>query len=159
MNARNLAEAAEVAEAPQSPSLAAALQRGELMSRDCPSREVLTHVTSRWGVLLLVALMGGMHRFSELRRKVGGVSEKMLSQTLRWLEDDGLVLRKSLATVPPHVEYSLTPLGREVGQRVEALADWIEFNLPHIMEARRLQANEAEERAAAGDSTVRRIRR
>lgn len=138
--------------------LAQALQRGELMSRDCPSREVLMHVTSRWGVLLLVALMGGMHRFSELRRKVGGVSEKMLSQTLRWLEDDGLVLRKSYATVPPHVEYSLTPLGREVGQRVEALADWIEFNLPAIMEARRLQASEVE-KSEAMTSTVRRIRR
>ena len=144
---------------PASPQLLAqALQRGELMSRDCPSREVLSHVTSRWGVLLLVALMGGMHRFSELRRKVGGVSEKMLSQTLRWLEDDGLVLRISYATVPPHVEYSLTPLGREVGQRVEALADWIEFNLPNIIEARRLQANEAEQ-GATEPSTVRRIRR
>ena len=139
-------------------ALAQALRRGELMSRDCPSREVLSHVTSRWGVLLLVALMGGMHRFSELRRKVGGVSEKMLSQTLRWLEDDGLVLRKSYATVPPHVEYSLTPLGHEVGQRVEALADWIELNLPHIMEARRLQASEAEAGAAAS-SSVRRVRR
>lgn len=138
--------------------LAEALRRGELMSRDCPSREVLTHVTSRWGVLLLVALMGGVHRFSELRRKVGGVSEKMLSQTLRWLEDDGLVLRKSYPTAPPQVEYSLTPLGREVGLRVEALADWIEFNLPNIMDARRLQASEAEVDAAAA-STVRRIRR
>ena len=139
-------------------TLAEGLRRGELMSRDCPSREVLSHVTSRWGVLLLVALTGGVHRFSELRRKVGGVSEKMLSQTLRWLEDDGLVLRKSYATVPPHVEYSLTPLGREVGQRVEALADWIEFNLPNIMDARRLQASEAEADAAAS-SNVRRVRR
>jgi DNA-binding HxlR family transcriptional regulator len=155
MNASRLAKRPELAE-PR--LLAEALQRGELMSRDCPSREVLSHVTSRWGVLLLVALMDGMHRFSELRRKVGGVSEKMLSQTLRWLEGDGLVLRKSYATVPPHVEYSLTPLGREVGQRVEALADWIEFNLPNIMEARRLQASEAEAGAVAS-STVRRIRR
>lgn len=155
MNAPRLAKRSESAE-PR--LLAEALQRGELMSRDCPSREVLSHVTSRWGVLLLVALMGGVHRFSELRRKVGGVSEKMLSQTLRWLEDDGLVLRKSYPTAPPHVEYSLTPLGREVGLRVEALADWIEFNLPNIMDARRLQASEAEADAAAS-STVRRIRR
>ncbi|MGJ7487934.1 winged helix-turn-helix transcriptional regulator [Variovorax sp. LT2P21] len=155
MNAPRLATRSESA---QPRLLAEALQRGELMSRECPSREVLSHVTSRWGVLLLVALMGGVHRFSELRRKVGGVSEKMLSQTLRWLEDDGLVLRKSYATVPPHVEYSLTPLGREVGLRVEALADWIEFNLPNIMDARRLQASEAEADVAAS-STVRRIRR
>ncbi len=142
------------------PSLAAVLERGELLSRDCPSREVLAHVTSRWGVLLLVVLMGGMHRFSELRRKVGGVSEKMLAQTLRWLENDGLVLRKSYATVPPHVEYSLTPLGREVGQRVEALADWIEFNLPAILAARRVQAADAAEAPVPADAPgVVRIRR
>ena len=110
--------------------------RGVLLSRDCPSREVLQHVTSRWGVLLLVVLMGGVHRFSDLRRKVGGVSEKMLSQTLKWLEADGFVHRESLATVPPHVEYTLTPLGRQVGRRVESLADWIETSLPVIMEAR-----------------------
>lgn len=73
-------------------------------------------------------------------------------------EHAGLVLRKSYATVPPHVEYSLTPLGREVGLRVEALADWIEFNLPNIMDARRRQASEAGAYVAAS-STVRRIRR
>jgi DNA-binding HxlR family transcriptional regulator len=68
------------------------------------------------------------------------VSEKMLAQTLQWLEGDGFVLRTSYPVVPPHVEYSLTPLGREVGQRVEALADWIEGNLPAVMEARRHRA-------------------
>lgn len=122
---------------PDTGALSVALRRGELLSTECPSRDVLKHVTSRWGVLLLVVLMGGMHRFSELRRKVGGVSEKMLAQTLRGLEADGFVLRRSYPTVPPCVEYSLTPLGMEVGQRVAALADWIEFNLPRIMEARR----------------------
>jgi DNA-binding HxlR family transcriptional regulator len=118
-------------------SLSAQMQRGELFAVECPSRDVLKHVTSRWGVLVLVALLAGTHRFSELRRKVGGVSEKMLAQTLQWLEGDGFVLRTSYPVVPPHVEYSLTPLGREVGQRVEALADWIEANLPAVMEARR----------------------
>jgi DNA-binding HxlR family transcriptional regulator len=122
---------------PPPASLSSKARRGELMSADCPSREVLKHVTSRWGVLLLVVLMGGVHRFSDLRRKVGGVSEKMLAQTLKWLEADGFVHRKSYATVPPHVEYTLTPLGRQVGKRVEALADWIEGSLPNIMEARR----------------------
>jgi DNA-binding HxlR family transcriptional regulator len=101
---------------------------------------VLQHVTSRWGVLVLVALLAGTHRFSDLRRKIGGVSEKMLAQTLQWLESDGFVLRKSYPVVPPHVEYSLTPLGLEVARRVEALADWIEGNLPSIMEARRLRS-------------------
>jgi DNA-binding HxlR family transcriptional regulator len=118
-------------------SLSAQMQRGELFAVECPSRDVLKHVTSRWGVLVLVALLAGTHRFSDLRRKVGGVSEKMLAQTLQWLEGDGFVLRTSYPVVPPHVEYSLTPLGREVGQRVEALADWIDANLPAVMEARR----------------------
>jgi DNA-binding HxlR family transcriptional regulator len=118
-------------------SLSSLARRGELMSADCPSRDVLKHVTSRWGVLLLVVLMDGVHRFSDLRRKVGGVSEKMLAQTLKWLEADGFVHRQSYASVPPHVEYTLTPLGKQVGKRVEALADWIEVSLPAIMEARR----------------------
>lgn len=118
-------------------TLAAKMQRGDLFAQRCPSREVLQHVTSRWGVLVLVALLGGTHRFSELRRKVGGVSERMLAQTLQWLEADGFVLRIAYPVVPPHVEYSLTPLGREVGLRVEALADWIEVNLPEVLQARR----------------------
>jgi DNA-binding HxlR family transcriptional regulator len=116
-------------------SLAEMLRRGNLFSEKCPSREVLKHVTSRWGVLVLVALLDGTHRFSDLRRKIGGVSEKMLAQTLQWLEADGFVLRVSYPVVPPHVEYSLTPLGRQVGQRVEGLADWIEGNLPQILAA------------------------
>lgn len=111
------------------------MRRGELFAVQCPSRIILQHVTSRWGVLVLVALMGGTHRFSDLRRKVGGVSEKMLAQTLQCLEQDGFVDRVSFPVVPPHVEYTLTPLGREIGQKVEALADWIETNLPVILKA------------------------
>lgn len=118
-------------------TLAGLMQRGHLFAEQCPSREVLKHVTSRWGVLVLVALLGGTHRFSDLRRKIGGVSERMLAQTLQWLEADGFVDRKSYPVVPPHVEYSLTPLGREVGEKVEALADWIEEKLPQIMAAQR----------------------
>lgn len=121
-------------------NLATRMRRGDLFAEKCPSREVLKHVTSRWGVLLLVALLDGTHRFSDLRRKVGGVSEKMLAQTLQWLERDGFVHRKSYPVVPPHVEYSLTPLGREVGQRVEALADWIEDKLPLILATRDARA-------------------
>lgn len=123
--------------APAAVGLSAHLRRGELFAVDCPSRDVLKHVTSQWGVLVLVALLGGMHRFSELRRKVAGVSEKMLAQTLQALESDGFVRRQSFPVVPPHVEYSLTPLGVEVGRRVEVLADWIEDNLGQIMDARR----------------------
>ena len=110
------------------------LQRGNVLAADCPSREVLKHVTSRWGVLVLIALEGRTRRFSELRRMIGGVSERMLAQTLQWLEGDGLVDRVSYPVVPPHVEYSLSPLGVEAASRVRALADWIETSLPEISE-------------------------
>ena len=119
----------------ESGSFSAQVRRGELTSTDCPCREVLKNVTSPWGMLLIIVLMGEVRRFSELRRMVGGVSEKMLSQTLKRLEVHGLVHRKSYETVPPHTEYSLTPLGRIVGERVEALADCIETILPDIMDA------------------------
>ncbi len=87
---------------------------------------MLEHVTSRWGVLVLAALRPGVLRFSELRRRVSGVSEKMLAQTLRHLEADGLVLRTAYPEVPPRVEYSLTERGAEVAVLVAALVDWIE---------------------------------
>lgn len=105
---------------------------GELLSAGCPSREVLKHVTSQWGVLVLIVLEDGTHRFSELRRRIGGVSERMLAQTLQFLEADGFVLRRAYAVVPPHVEYSLTPLGEEVAEKVRVLADWIEVNFHRI---------------------------
>ncbi|POZ50427.1 winged helix-turn-helix transcriptional regulator [Methylovulum psychrotolerans] len=128
-------------EIPNPPTtLAERLQRGNLFAEKCPSRDILTHVTSRWGVLLLVALLSGTHRFSELRRKVGGISEKMLAQTLQWLESDGFVERIAYPVIPPHVEYRLTPLGQEIAQKVESLADWIEVNLPDILAAKRQKA-------------------
>jgi DNA-binding HxlR family transcriptional regulator len=103
------------------------------MAAACPSREVLQHVTSRWGVLVLVALLaGGTQRFSELRRRIGGVSERMLAQTLQWLEADGFVQRTAHPVVPPHVDYRLTRLGREVAGHVRELADWIEGKMPAI---------------------------
>ncbi|HNR84303.1 MAG TPA: helix-turn-helix domain-containing protein [Ottowia sp.] len=111
------------------------MQRGQLLAAACPSREVLKHVTSRWGVLVLLVLATRVHRFSELRRTIGGVSERMLAQTLQWLEGDGLVDRLAFDVVPPHVEYRLTPLGREAAERVQGLADWIETSLPRILQA------------------------
>lgn len=122
-------------EIPFALSLADRMQRGDLFAEKCPSREVLKHVTSRWGVLLLVALLSGTQRFSDLRRKVNGISEKMLAQTLQWLESDGFVERISYPVVPPHVEYTLTQSGTEIAKKVEALADWIELNLPEIIAA------------------------
>ncbi|RYH11314.1 helix-turn-helix domain-containing protein [Tropicimonas sp. IMCC6043] len=108
------------------------LARGDLLSVNCPSRVVLKHLTSRWGVLVLIALEGETLRFSALRRKVGGVSERMLAQTLHDLEHDGFVRRVAFDVVPPHVEYSLTPLGIEAAEKVRALADWVEINLPRV---------------------------
>ena len=110
--------------------LAKRLERGDLFEVGCPSREVMRHVTSSWGVLVLIALQSGTLRFSMLRRRVAGVSERMLAQTLQSLEGDGLVDRRSFPVVPPHVEYRLTPLGEEAAQKVAALADWIEERLP-----------------------------
>ena len=123
------------------PTLSEQMRDGNLFAEQCPSREVLKHVTSRWGVLILVALRQGTHRFSDLRRKMGGVSEKMLAQSLQALEQDGFVNRVSYPVVPPNVEYSLTPVGTEVSEKVAALADWIEVHTPQVMANR-------EERAA-----------
>jgi len=116
------------------------LQHGNLLAQACPSREILMHMTSRWGVLVLLVLMEGTHRFSELRRVIGGVSERMLAQTLQRLEADGLVDRVALEVVPPHVEYSLTPLGREAAIRVRSLSDWIEESLPRVLSERARRA-------------------
>jgi DNA-binding HxlR family transcriptional regulator len=102
----------------------------------CPSRLVLEHVTSRWGVLVLAALLERSYRFSELRRAVGGVSEKMLAQTLQTLERDGFVHRDAKPVIPPRVDYTLTPLGREVAEQVWELARWVERRLGAVLEAR-----------------------
>jgi DNA-binding HxlR family transcriptional regulator len=125
------------------PRLSEKLRRGDLLAESCPSREVLKHVTSRWGVLVLMVLEDRMHRFSELRRAIGGVSERMLAQTLQWLEGDGLVRRVAHDVVPPHVEYSLTPLGRQAAKKVRVLADWIETSLPRVMAAQQGRAQES----------------
>jgi len=112
------------------------MEKGDLFARPCPSRDVLKHVSSQWGTLILIALRNGTLRFSELRRKIGGVSEKMLAQSLTALVQDGFVLRVSYPVVPPFVEYSLTPMGKEIAEHVVTLADWIELNLPRVLEAR-----------------------
>ncbi|TDC36559.1 transcriptional regulator [Micromonospora sp. 15K316] len=102
----------------------------------CPSRLVLEHVTSRWGVLVLAALRERSYRFSELRRRVGGVSEKMLAQTLQTLQRDGFVQRDAQPVIPPRVDYSLTPLGREAADQVWTLARWVEGRLDDVLAAR-----------------------
>ncbi|WP_307544695.1 helix-turn-helix domain-containing protein [Streptomyces sp. V3I8] len=103
----------------------------------CPYRLVLEHVTSRWGVLVLIELMERPYRFSELRRAIGRVSEKMLTQTLQTLERDGIVHRDAKPVIPPRVDYSLTELGREAGEQVRALAMWTETRMGDVEKARR----------------------
>ena len=108
-----------------------------VLPANCPSRTVLDHVTSKWGVLVLMALTTEPSlRWGELRRTIEGVSEKMLAQTLRTLEQDGLVHRAAQPVIPPRVDYSLTPRGRELTEHLIPLMDWIAFNASDILSTR-----------------------
>jgi DNA-binding HxlR family transcriptional regulator len=107
-----------------------------VLSSACPSRVVLDHVTSKWGVLLLVALSERTMRWGELRRIVEGISEKMLAQTLRTLEADGIVHREVTASIPPRVDYSLTPRGGELVARLLPLMEWVVDNADDIVGGR-----------------------
>ena len=117
------------------------MERGDVFAPDCPSRAIIKHVTSTWGLLALIALRPGTLRFSELRRRVNGVSERMLSQTLQQLEGDDLVLRKSYPVVPPHVEYTLTETGQEAAVLVEALAEWVEGRMPALRKSNSISSS------------------
>lgn len=114
--------------------LAGQLARGHVFDASCRSREVLVHLTGKWSVLILIALRDRTMRFAELRRKVNGVSERMLAKSLQQLEGHELLTRRSYPVVPPHVEYSLTPLGREAAERVAGLTDWIEENIHALVD-------------------------
>ena len=114
------------------------VERGDCYSAACPAREVLGHVTGRWGGLVLGALTHGTRRYSELRARIEGISEKMLAQTLRDLERDGLVLRRQYPAVPPRVDYTLTPGGMEVAQRVESLIGWLQDHVHKLVSAQQM---------------------
>ncbi|AYF73459.1 transcriptional regulator [Nocardia yunnanensis] len=107
----------------------------DVFARNCLSRPVLQDVASRWGVLALAALREGPYRFSALRRRVDGISERMLSQTLQTLERDGMVHREVQQSIPPVVEYTLTDLGEKVADQLVALIDILESNLDAITAA------------------------
>lgn len=100
----------------------------------CASRVVLDHVTSKWGVLVLVALSETSLRWGELRRGIEGISEKMLAQTLRILEADGLVHREAQATIPPRVDYSLTVRGHDLAAHLLPLVRWVGANAGDIVD-------------------------
>ncbi|WP_369233018.1 winged helix-turn-helix transcriptional regulator [Streptomyces sp. R21] len=133
----NLAQAAERTESGESTAFDDVRDLAfDVFARSCPSRGTLEHVTGRWGALTLGALHDGSFRFNELRRRVDGVSEKMLSQTLHALERDGLVHREAQPTNPPRVDYRLTPLGEEIAERLLGLIRFVEGRMDDVLAAR-----------------------
>jgi DNA-binding HxlR family transcriptional regulator len=106
------------------------------LAPNCPEREIMSRVMSRWANLVLILLRERTYRFSELRRRIGNVSEKMLAQALRTLEEDGFIVRFDHREVPPHVDYSLTPMGRDLAKRLAALGMWISDNASRVHAAR-----------------------
>lgn len=110
--------------------------RGNAFDPDCPTRIVLDRVGDKWTVLVVGALADGTLRFSELRARVGGVAPKVLTQTLRALERDGILTRKVYPEVPPRVEYSLTRLGRSLATPIDAIQDWAETHVAAVLTAR-----------------------
>jgi len=116
-----------------------------VLNAACPSRGVLARVGGKWTALVIRCLAGGTLRYNELQRMVAGISQKMLTQTLRTLEDDGLVIRKVYPVIPPMVEYSLTPLGRDLATLLLAICDWAESHMPKI-EAHRKECQRTEKR-------------
>lgn len=135
-------------------------------SANCPTRVVLDRVADKWAVLVLGLLADGPVRFNRLRRRIEGVSQKMLTQTLKNLEADGLVTRTVFPTVPVTVEYALTPLGESLAPALDALRRWAEDNIEAVLAARSRQ-RPAAAHAASGPSdpetsepgSVRRLRR
>jgi len=107
-----------------------------VFARDCTSRAAFEDVTGKWASLALIALAEGTHRFGELRRRVEGVSEKMLSQALQSLERDGMLTRTVVTAIPPRVEYDLTPLGERVAVQLRSLADVLEATAGDVGKAR-----------------------
>jgi DNA-binding HxlR family transcriptional regulator len=110
--------------------------RSSVYDRSCPAHAIIDHLADKWAVLIIGQLANGTMRFAELRRAVDGVSQKMLTVTLRDLERDGLVTRKLYASVPPKVEYSLTPLGASLSDMAGELCHWAEVNMQQILRAR-----------------------
>jgi len=103
----------------------------------CLPRQALDLISDRWTMIVVKALSEGIHRYGELHRAIGGISQKMLTQTLRSLEHDGLVLRTVYPVVPPKVEYALTPLGETLIEPLAAISDWAERHMDDIVQARR----------------------
>ncbi len=113
------------------------MQQPNAYDANCPTRQVLDRIADKWAVLVLGLLAERTTRFNELRRAVEGLSQKMLSQTLKSLERDGLVSRKAIATVPVTVEYSITPLGRTLAATVDGIRVWAEAHIADVQKAQK----------------------
>jgi DNA-binding HxlR family transcriptional regulator len=113
--------------------------RPNVLDQNCESRQALELISDKWTALIVYALVDGPRRHGELRRTVDGISQKMLTQTLRRMEAEGLVEREVLDRVPPHVEYSLTPLGRTLEQPLVAICEWAMEHLDELRDAREVQ--------------------
>ncbi|MCW4460771.1 helix-turn-helix transcriptional regulator [Sphingomonas sp. BT-65] len=111
--------------------------RGDVYAADCPTRKLLDRIADKWSVLILLLLGQEEMRFNALKRRVEGVSQKMLSQTLRSLERDGLVSRTVVATVPVTVTYAITPLGYGLIGSLQSMIDWAETHMPDVAAAQR----------------------
>lgn len=114
---------------------ATAVERGNVYAAQCPTRQLLDRIADKWTFLLLGTLADGPMRFNALRRHIEGVSQKMLSQTLRQMERDGLVTRTVEATVPVTVIYTITPLGRDLVAALQGIIDWAETRMPEVARA------------------------
>jgi DNA-binding HxlR family transcriptional regulator len=123
--------------------------RDALLDASCPARDALALVGEKWVVMVILLLADGPWRFGRLRKAIGGISQKMLTQTLRNLERNGLVSRRVYATTPPSVEYGLTALGQTLVLPLEALSAWTNTNLDAVLAAReRFEALRASDRAS-----------
>jgi DNA-binding HxlR family transcriptional regulator len=109
--------------------------RYDVFLADCPARTTLTLIADTWSVVVVYALGEGPRRYAELQERIGGISKKMLTQTLRKLEANGLVARERIRSAPPGVEYRLTPLGRTLLEPVRALSQWAELHTDELLEA------------------------
>ena len=105
-------------------------------AKDCPSRQLLDRIGDAWSVLIVASLADGAMRYTELAHRIPGISPKMLTQTLRGLERDGLITRTVHAVVPPRVDYGLTPLGESLLSLVSALENWAEGHMEDVLAAR-----------------------
>jgi DNA-binding HxlR family transcriptional regulator len=107
-----------------------------VLSQNCESRQALDRIADKWTCLIVYALLDGPRRHGELKRMIEGISQKMLTQTLRSMETDGLVKRTVIDVIPPHVEYGLTPLGQTLSDPLVAICQWAMDHLPELQTAR-----------------------